>query len=125
MRQFRICLVILALVFATIARPEEHNSTERLLRDLDVHICAEFLTAAIFFDTARKMDLEPGEMITLMLKKPEEMKARLRMALDRSSDKLAEVLFGFYVLDDEHDRRAMLRQCAEGKRKVWPPRVRD
>ena len=113
----RVTVLAIILVFPTTSFAETTEERyARIIRDLNIHTCARVLVKGIYLGIAKNMAIRPEEVRYLLRQRRAETEARLNMALDRASEEMAQLLWGFFVTNGK-DRMDVLKSCAKDARK--------
>ena len=99
------------------ARARSNAETDRLIRDLNIVACAKFITTVAVIDTGRHTAMKPSAVAGAVARNPEAMKARLRTAIERASERVHEIVRALVTLDGEKREKA-LEICADGNVKL-------
>lgn len=92
------------------------EETERIIFELQVHVCARELTknalATLGLEMGFTATTTAAQIVTAFSAHPERQEQRLEQALNKAARPLAEVLYYFVVMEDENENKA-LKACVD------------
>ena len=112
----KLISAVLAIFSVSVAADDfRERETERIIRELQVHTCSLIIMKGALADVG-KVFIENGHpgasVLYVAARNPKRAKALAEMGLKEGAFKLAQIIYGFALVDSEEDRWRIIRDCA-------------